>query len=176
MAVECAISIQQLVLQRNARHPDYSLQVCAGLSAGQPLREAEPLFDSAMRTAREICKAAAPGTVLVSAAVRELCRGKSFAFTEHGMQALSGAPEPMPLYSVGGEPVPQTREMGRHRLSDREVEVIRLIAAGRSNQQIADELIISLNTVVRHVANIFDKAAVHNRTEAAAYAFHSGLA
>jgi DNA-binding CsgD family transcriptional regulator len=63
-----------------------------------------------------------------------------------------------------------------HGLSDREVEVLRLIAAGRSNQQIADELVISLNTSRRHVSNIFDKIDVGNRAEATAYAKDHGLA
>ena len=61
-------------------------------------------------------------------------------------------------------------------LSDREVEVLRLIAAGKSNQQIADELVISLNTVRRHVSNIFDKTGVTNRAQAAVYAGDHGLA
>ena len=60
-------------------------------------------------------------------------------------------------------------------LSARETEVLRLVAAGRSNQQIADELVISLNTVRRHVSNIFDKTGAANRAEAATYAAHNGL-
>jgi DNA-binding NarL/FixJ family response regulator len=60
-------------------------------------------------------------------------------------------------------------------LSDREVEVLRLIAAGHSNQKIADELFLSRYTIVRHVANIFAKTSVANRTEAATYANQSGL-
>jgi DNA-binding NarL/FixJ family response regulator len=60
-------------------------------------------------------------------------------------------------------------------LSEREVEVLRLVAAGRSNQQIADELVISLNTVARHVSNIFSKTGVANRTEAGAYAHARNL-
>jgi DNA-binding CsgD family transcriptional regulator len=60
-------------------------------------------------------------------------------------------------------------------LSSREMEVLRLLAAGKSNQQIADELVISLNTVRRHVSNIFDKTGVANRTEAAGYARDHGL-
>jgi DNA-binding NarL/FixJ family response regulator len=63
-----------------------------------------------------------------------------------------------------------------HDLSAREVEVLRLVAAGRSNQQIADELVISLNTVRRHVSNIFDKTGVSNRAQATAYAKDSGIA
>ncbi|HLF76013.1 MAG TPA: AAA family ATPase [Dehalococcoidia bacterium] len=55
-------------------------------------------------------------------------------------------------------------------LSAREVEVLRLIATGKSNQQIADELSISQHTVVRHVSNILAKAGLANRTEAAVYA------
>ena len=65
---------------------------------------------------------------------------------------------------------------GAQDLSLRELEVLRLLAAGRSNQQIADELVISLNTVRRHVSNIFDKTGVANRTEAAGYARDHGLA
>jgi DNA-binding NarL/FixJ family response regulator len=61
-------------------------------------------------------------------------------------------------------------------LSLREIEVLRLLYAGKSNQQIADELVISLNTVRRHVSNIFDKTGAANRTEAAGYARDHGLA
>jgi DNA-binding CsgD family transcriptional regulator/pimeloyl-ACP methyl ester carboxylesterase len=60
-------------------------------------------------------------------------------------------------------------------LSAREVEVLRLIAAGKSNPQIADELVISLNTVQRHVSNILAKTGLSNRTEAASYATRHGL-
>jgi DNA-binding CsgD family transcriptional regulator len=61
-------------------------------------------------------------------------------------------------------------------LSSREVEVLRLLAAGKSNAQIADELVISQNTVIRHVSNIFAKIAAANRAEAAAYATRHGIA
>jgi pimeloyl-ACP methyl ester carboxylesterase len=60
-------------------------------------------------------------------------------------------------------------------LSAREIEVLRLVAGGRSNQQIADELVISLNTVARHVSNIFLKIGAANRAEAAAFGTRHGL-
>jgi DNA-binding CsgD family transcriptional regulator/pimeloyl-ACP methyl ester carboxylesterase len=60
-------------------------------------------------------------------------------------------------------------------LSKREIEVLRLLAGGRSNQQIADELFISLNTVIRHVSNIFGKTGVANRAEATSYAHRQRL-
>ena len=53
--------------------------------------------------------------------------------------------------------------------------MLRLIVAGMTNQQIGDELLISLNTVARHVSNIFAKAGVANRAEAASYAYQQGL-
>jgi DNA-binding CsgD family transcriptional regulator/pimeloyl-ACP methyl ester carboxylesterase len=61
------------------------------------------------------------------------------------------------------------------KLSGRELEVLRLITAGRSNQQIADELVISLFTVNRHVSNIFAKTGAANRAEAASHATRQGL-
>jgi pimeloyl-ACP methyl ester carboxylesterase/DNA-binding CsgD family transcriptional regulator len=61
-------------------------------------------------------------------------------------------------------------------LSQREVEVLRLIAGGRSNQQIADALVISPSTVLHHVTNILTKTGCSNRTEAAVYARDRGIA
>ena len=55
------------------------------------------------------------------------------------------------------------------------MEVLRLIAAGRSNQAIAEELVISLSTVAHHVSNIFNKTGVSNRAGAATYAARHGL-
>lgn len=60
-------------------------------------------------------------------------------------------------------------------LSAREVEVLRLVARGRSNGQIAGDLVLSEKTVARHLANIFTKLDVSSRTAAAAYAFEHGL-
>ncbi|MBT4126179.1 MAG: AAA family ATPase [Chloroflexi bacterium] len=60
-------------------------------------------------------------------------------------------------------------------LTNREAEVLRFVAAGHTNQQIADELFLSRYTVVRHVANIFAKTGAANRTEAATYANQNDL-
>ena len=60
-------------------------------------------------------------------------------------------------------------------LTGREVEVLRLVAAGRSNTQIAGELVLSEKTVARHLSNIFAKLDVGSRTAAAAYAFEHRL-
>ena len=60
-------------------------------------------------------------------------------------------------------------------LSPRELDVVRLVAAGRTNQAIAAELYLSEKTVARHVSNIFVKLGVSSRTAAAAYAFEHRL-
>ena len=61
-------------------------------------------------------------------------------------------------------------------LTAREVQVLRLVATGRSNTQIAADLVLSEKTVARHLSNIFSKLDVGSRTAAAAYAFEHGLA
>ncbi len=61
-------------------------------------------------------------------------------------------------------------------LTDRELEVLRLIAKGMSNQQIADSLVISDATVRNHVSSILGKLQVESRTQAALYALREGLA
>ena len=60
-------------------------------------------------------------------------------------------------------------------LTDRELEVLRLLAAGRSNQRIARDLVVALDTVKKHVTHILGKLGAANRTEAAARARQLGL-
>ncbi|HAX70641.1 MAG TPA: hypothetical protein DCY14_13595 [Anaerolineae bacterium] len=60
-------------------------------------------------------------------------------------------------------------------LTEREAETLLLLAQGKTNQQISQELFITLKTVEKHVANILRKLGVKNRTEAAAWALEKGL-
>lgn len=60
-------------------------------------------------------------------------------------------------------------------LTEREVEVLRLVAQGVSNPDIAQELFITVNTVKTHLRNILEKLQVENRTQAATYAVQKGL-
>ena len=62
------------------------------------------------------------------------------------------------------------------RLTAREVHVLRLVAAGKTNRQIATELVVSENTVARHLANIFNKLGLSSRAAATAFALRNGLA
>jgi DNA-binding CsgD family transcriptional regulator len=61
-------------------------------------------------------------------------------------------------------------------LTEREVQVLALVAEGSTNRQIADELVLSQKTIARHVSNIFTKLGVTTRTAAAWFAFENGIA
>jgi DNA-binding NarL/FixJ family response regulator len=66
-------------------------------------------------------------------------------------------------------------EKGEEALTERELFVLRLVASGASNQEIADKLSLSVNTVKSHLKNILSKLQLENRTQAATYALQHGL-
>jgi DNA-binding CsgD family transcriptional regulator/pimeloyl-ACP methyl ester carboxylesterase len=94
----------------------------------------------------------------------EIVPGKNSLVSSIAAYVSSLAPE---IAVEEASAVPDDGDAG---LSQREREVIRLLAMGRSNPEIAEELVISLNTVRRHVSNIFQKTGVSNRAQAAVYA------
>jgi LuxR family transcriptional regulator, maltose regulon positive regulatory protein len=87
------------------------------------------------------------------------------------LQALQRAGVPIGPRSARAAAVPGMLDP----LSERELEVLALLAAGRPNQAIADELVITLDTVERHVTHILDKLGAANRTQAVARARELGL-
>ncbi|WP_027860130.1 response regulator transcription factor [Marmoricola sp. URHB0036] len=98
---------------------------------------------------------------------------------ESGRQELEAARDAFvalgakPMAEEAASYVEPTRLPGG--LTAREVEVLRLVASGRSNPQIAADLTLSEKTVARHLSNIFGKLEVGSRTAAAAYAYEHGL-
>ena len=71
--------------------------------------------------------------------------------------------------------VDRSPEKGRKELSDREIEVVTLVASGHRNKEIANKLFISEQTVKTHLSNIFQKLEVNDRLELALYAMRNGL-
>jgi len=96
-------------------------------------------------------------------------------FEQLGMQGEAQALRVQLEHLPGKSPARKARPLPA-RLSEREVEVLRLIVAGKSNRQIADELILSERTVANHLAHIFNKTGTDNRAAAAAFAIRNGLA
>jgi len=79
------------------------------------------------------------------------------------------------LRSLGRRVPSRPSGRGAGGLTARELEVLALLADGRSNRQIAKQLVISEATATRHVANIFAKLAVHTRAQAVRRAIERGL-
>ncbi|MFD2615159.1 response regulator [Paenibacillus gansuensis] len=71
---------------------------------------------------------------------------------------------------------PKAEAAPHEQLTEREMEVLRLLSKGKSNQEVADELFIGIKTVKFHVTNVLAKLGVEDRTQAAIYAFKNGLA
>ncbi|MGW4642549.1 response regulator [Sphaerisporangium sp. NPDC004334] len=79
------------------------------------------------------------------------------------------------LLSHLARPIPVVTRPPREPLTDREMDVVRLIARGRTNQEVGGELFISLSTVKTHLASIFAKLGARNRVEIAAWAWEAGV-
>ena len=99
-ALECAIQVQRAFAQHNEEHPDTPLGVRIGINAGEPVREQDDLFGTAVQLARRICDQAQPGQILASNVVRELVAGKGFLFADQGETVLRGFEDPARLYEV----------------------------------------------------------------------------
>lgn len=91
----------------------------------------------------------------------------------HGEAAMTRAMAARLLKSVANQSI--NTERGEEALTEREIDVLRLVAQGASNPQIAETLCISINTVKSHLKNILAKLQLDNRTQAATYAVQSGL-
>jgi NarL family two-component system response regulator LiaR len=95
----------------------------------------------------------------------------------HDVHAGKAPLQPSIALKVIGEiQEPSDAAPPEHSLTEREVTVLRLVARGLTNQEIADELVISEWTVRTHVSNILEKLHVANRTQATLYALREGFA
>jgi len=156
--------------------PDRSgVEVIRGLLEGAP--QARVLVLSASgehRDVLEAVKAGATGYLLKSAqhdefvdAVRRTAAGEA-VFTAGLAGLVLGEFRRLATTGEGTDP-------GAPQLTDRETEVLRLVAKGLSYKQIAERLVLSHRTVQNHVQNTLTKLQLHNRVELARYAIEKGL-
>jgi class 3 adenylate cyclase len=98
-AVRCACQIQADVAAANDdTAPPLTLRV--GISAGEPVEEGDDLFGSTVQLAARLCSCAAPGQVLVSNVVSDLCLGKGLSFADAGSRELKGFEAPVHTHAV----------------------------------------------------------------------------
>ncbi len=100
------------------------------------------------------------------AGIRAVHRGESFLYPSVAKTLIED-------YLRQGEAIAQTDPY--ERLTDREREVLKLVAEGRTNREIAEMLVISIKTVLGHRNNLMEKLGIHNRTDLVKYAIRKGL-
>jgi LuxR family maltose regulon positive regulatory protein len=112
---------------------------------------------------------------LVGARQRGRVAASSAAAREHLHRVIRGF-GPASSHRTGGPVGSVSARSGRvDALTDRELEVLRLLATGRPNREIAQELVVTVETVKKHASHIFDKLGAANRTEAVARARQRNL-
>jgi DNA-binding NarL/FixJ family response regulator len=119
--------------------------------------------------------AGACGYLLKDSTIQELLRGIQAASVGESLISPSIAAKVLQRLRAAS-PDAQAAETILAELSDREVQVLRLIANGKDNSEIARELFISAKTVKNHISNILLKLSIQNRIQAAVYAVRSGIA
>jgi DNA-binding NarL/FixJ family response regulator len=149
--------------------PEQALRRLAHAAALAARLQARPMVARCQEgQARALLALDRPGDRQQAAALLQEAAATAKELGIHGLGERAGA-----LLNESAAPAALAWPAG---LTGREVEVLRLIAAGCSNRAIAQALFISPNTVLHHVSNIFTKTGVANRAEAAAYATRHGLA
>jgi DNA-binding NarL/FixJ family response regulator len=118
--------------------------------------------------------AGACGYLLKDASVAEIVSGIQAAATGESLISPPVAAKLLDrLRETGGGP--ESAREPRAELSERELEVLRLVADGKDNATIAHELFISAQTVKNHISNILAKLQIENRIQAAVYAVRQGI-
>jgi DNA-binding NarL/FixJ family response regulator len=118
--------------------------------------------------------AGACGYLLKDASIQELLRGIRAAAVGESLISPHVASKVLQRVRASSAQ-PEIAQTIRSELSEREIEVLKLIANGKENAEIAAELHISPKTVKNHISNILMKLQIENRIQAAVYAVRSGI-
>jgi DNA-binding NarL/FixJ family response regulator len=176
-AIRCALALLDRLAELN-------LTIRAGVHTGEVENVEGRVRGIALHLANRIGATASPGEILVSGTTRELAAGAGLTFTDRGEHLLKGVSEPRRLYAAAASAA--TRR-GRARpsrgpaspypagLTAREVNVLRLVAVGHSDAEVAEQLVVSVRTVNAHVRSIYRKVGVHSRAAAGRFAEENGL-
>lgn len=165
---------------------DIEMPVCDGIRATVLIKKELPRINIIVLTLSEddrnlytAIKAGATGYLLKDVTLDELTRGiqsvkrgEAVIFPSMAVKLLKEFSQRFEPDEASGEALNEAETPG---LSEREREVLNLIAAGATNREIAQRLVIAENTAKVHVRNVLDKLHVRNRQQAAALAIKEGL-
>ena len=156
---------------------DIAMPVMDGLEATRVLKQQQPdarVLILSQHDNREyvfsVLQAGAAGYVLKKSGGAEVITAIQSVFKEGAYLPPGIAREVMDRYIQR-----PTAETGRPHLTEREKEVLRMIAEGQSNKEIAELLCLSVKTVMAHRTNIMEKLDIHSSTELVKYAIRQGL-
>jgi DNA-binding NarL/FixJ family response regulator len=175
-ALRVLAAAQPDVVVADLRLPDISgVEVTRGVLAARPGTQVLILSASGeQQDVLDAVKAGAAGYILKSAdrgefleAVRRTAAGDA-VFTPGLAGLVLGE-----FRRLAASPAPEGQQAPR--LTDREAEILRMVATGLSYRQIAERLVLSHRTVQNHVQNTLSKLHLHNRTELVRYAIEHGL-
>ena len=161
---------------------DLNMPAMSGVDATRHITALSPLTRVIVLTISEedsdvldAIVAGACGYLLKDASISEVIAGIHAAAANQSLISPTIASKVLQRVRATTEDA-EMADLIRAELSDRELEVLKLIANGQDNAQIAAELVISPKTVKNHISNILMKLQIQNRIQAAVYAVRSGIA
>ncbi|HVF54348.1 MAG TPA: response regulator transcription factor [Actinomycetota bacterium] len=176
-AVEQAEAMTPDVVLMDVRMPKRS-----GIEATRAIKETLPTTKIVMLTISdeeadlyEAIKAGASGYLLKEIAIEELASSVRAVYGGQSLISPSMASKLLSEFAVMVKSRDERPEVPGPRLTERELEVLKLVARGMNNRDIGTELFISENTVKNHVRNILEKLQLHSRMEAVVYAVREKL-
>ena len=153
-----------------------------GIEATRRIAEAVPTTKIVMLTVSdeesdlyEAIKAGASGYLLKEISIEEVSTAVRAVVAGQSLISPSMASKLLTEFTNLSKRADERTTVPTPRLTDRELEVLRLVAQGKSNREIAEDLFISENTVKNHVRNILEKLHLHTRMEAVMYAVREKL-
>ena len=176
-AVERATELMPDVVLMDVRMPRRS-----GIEAAGQIRDALPHAKILMLTISDeeadlydAIKAGASGYLLKEIPIEEVADAIRSVWAGQSRISPSMASKLLTEFAAMSKATDERPQMPAPKLTDREMEVLKLVAQGLNNRDIAKELFISENTVKNHIRNILEKLHLHSRVEAAVYAHRQHL-
>ena len=176
-AIEKAEELAPDVVLMDVRMPKVN-----GIEAARSIRDRVPTTKILMLTVSdeeddlyEAIKAGANGYLLKEISVEEVAEAIRAVVQGQSLISPSMASKLLNEFNALVKRAEEKQQFPAPALTSREIEVLRLVAKGMSNREIADDLYISENTVKNHVRNILEKLHLHNRMEAVIYAVRERL-